>query len=556
MTVRAQAAAVLLLCVPLFFAGLGACDLDLKGEPREAITAWEMVHRGDWLLPRVNGEALPQKPLLFPWMVAAATLVLGEGIEWVVRLPAALSAAAAALVVLALGRRLLGDRGGLLAAFLFAASLLTVRLGRSARVDMTLTLFVTLSMLCFLRIVGRKGEECPPAGPGWLLLGWLSLALGVLTKGPLGIVLPGLAGTAVLALEGRLRDLRRLRPWPFALVTVAVAGPWYVQGALREGSGFGSFSLLQENWRMFLGESEVHAHGPLYYVPRVLLVALPWGLLLPSALAHRSWREASFAVPLAWFSTVFLVFSVGSAKRIDYLLPLVPAAALLVAGLALRAEAAPEDRALRRMVLLPSAVLAVVSVPAAVALLLPAETLADLAGPRVPRDLVLAFLERARERPAFLVLTAGSLLAAGLLPLIGALRGRPVRGLLAGSVAVAGIALGSAYSLLPADAGVSSLKPFAAEIRRAVPEGATLSHHRAFRFQVAYYAGRRIPSLDEAGFAAFLASPGDRFALAPVSVLAALPADRTGKVTEVARSRRPGQSPAEEFVLLSARPGP
>ncbi len=555
MTARLHAAALLLLCVPLFFAGLGGYDLDLKGESREGLTAWEMIHGGDWLLPRVNGEAFLQKPPLFPWMVAVSTLLLGERNEWAVRLPAALSAAAAVLAAWAVGRRLLGDRGGLLAGALFAGTLVVVSLGRSARVDMALTLFVTLSMLCFLRIVGRPGVEEPPASPRLLAAGWLCLALGVLAKGPLGVVLPAAAGTAALALQGRLRDLRRLRPWPYALVFLAAAVPWYAQGLARGGAEFGSFSVVQENWRMFLGESGVHAHGPFYYVPRVLLVALPWILFVPSAVARWRPREESFAVPFAWFAAVFLVFSIGSAKRTDYLLPLVPAAALLVARLVLEGEGAPRDRRL----LVPAAILAAAGLAAAAGfvllLVMPPERLADLAGARAPRDLAIDFARRAAGRPAFLVLGAASALAAGVLPLLGAIRGRPARGFLAAAAATAGVALAAAFTVLPADGGTSSLRPFAEEIRRVVPAEAGMFHHRAFRFQVAFYAGRRIPTLDDAGFAAFLEAPGDRWALAPESVLSALPPERLRRVEEAARSRRPGQGPAEEFILLrAARP--
>jgi hypothetical protein len=321
----------------------------------------------------------------------------------------------------------------------------------------------------------------------------------------------------------------------------------------RGGADFGSFSVVQENWRMFLGASGVHAHGPFYYVPRVLLVALPWILFVPSAMARPRWREESFAVPFAWFATVFLVFSVGSAKRTDYLLPLVPAAALLVARLVLGAEGRAKDP----RIVIPAAVLAAAGLAAAAGfvllLALPAERIADLAGARAPRDLVIAFVERAAARPVLVACTAASLIAAGGLPLLGVLSGRPLRGFLAGAVATAGVALGAAYTVLPADGQASSLRPFAEEIRRVVPAEASLSHFEAFRFQVAFYAGRRIPTLDEEGFAAFLADPGDRWALAPASVLAALPPERLGRVEEAARSRRPGQAPSEEFVLLRAR---
>ncbi len=560
---RLHAAALLLLCVPLFFAGLGASDLDLKGEPREGITAWEMIHSGDWLLPRLNGEALPEKPLGFPWLVAFSTLLIGERSEWALRLPAALSAVGATLATWAIGRRLLGARGGLLAGALFAGSVLAVSLGRSARTDMTLTLFTTLSMLLLLRLAGRPGEDAPPGGAGAAALFWLCLAGGTLVKGPLGVVLPGLAGCAILLAQKRPRALLRLRPWPFALLFVAGAGWWYVQGMLREGGAFGSWAVLQENWRMFLGESEVHAHGPLFYLPRFFAIALPWALLVPSAAARGfrgagRWREESFLVPLAWFASMFLLFSAGSAKRSDYLLPLLPAGALLVAGLALEAEGAPEDRGLRRLLGIPAALLAAGAAAAAAvpAILLAGggERLASLVGDRAPEALVRDFLARATERPALLALGAAGLLAAGGLPLLGVLRGRPVRGLLAGSAAMAVVALSAAFTFLPAAAGASSYRTFAEAIRAEAPQEVPVFHRDAYRFQVAFYAGRRLPGLDERGFEEFLAAPGNRRVVVTGRTLAAIPPARLRGVEEAARSRRPGDAPAEDLVLLRAAP--
>src|SRR4051794_11250630 len=105
-TWRRSALVVVVVAIPLFLVGLGHYPLDNKAEPREGLTAWEMIHSGNWMLPSLNGEQLPEKPLMFPWLVALSTLVIGEGSEWAARLPAAISGVALLLVVLALGRRL------------------------------------------------------------------------------------------------------------------------------------------------------------------------------------------------------------------------------------------------------------------------------------------------------------------------------------------------------------------------------------------------------------------------------------------------------------------
>jgi 4-amino-4-deoxy-L-arabinose transferase-like glycosyltransferase len=556
-----DAAAVLLLCVPLFLVGLGVADLDLKGEPREAVTAWEAIHSGDWLLPRLNGEALPEKPPLFPWLVALSTLLFGERSEWAVRLPSALAAMGAALAVWALGRRLLPARGGLLAAALFAGSLLAVSLGRKARVDMTLTLFVTVSILLFHRLAGRAGEEARPRARDAALF-WLCLALGTLTKGPLGLVLPGIAILGVVAAERRPRDLLRLRPWPFAPLLLVVAGSWYVQGLLRAGGEFGSWAFLQENVRMFLGESEVHRHGPLYYLPYVFAVALPWSPLLPGAVARGfrgtgRWREPGFLLPFAWVAGMLLLFSCASAKRSDYLLPLLPGAALLVAGLVLEVEEGREGAAPRWWILVPAGLTALLGVAAATApaalLVVAPERLASASVDFVSVDLAREFLARATARPAFLALGSASLLVAGLAPPVCALRGRAVRGLLLGSIGVAGAAVAAAFTALPAANGATSLRPFAEGIRRTVPESAAIATTQdAFRFQMLFYAGRRIPRREGAELEALVVGPERGWAVATGAWLAALPADRRTALQVVARERRPGEAAGDELLLLRA----
>src|SRR5262249_4534938 len=154
----------------------------------------EMVHSGNWMLPVLNGEQLPEKPLMFPWLVALSTMVFGSASEWVVRLPAALCGVATTVVVLALGRRLLGARGGLLAPLVFAATFLTISLARRARVDMTLTFFVTTAIWLFAEdLLDFEARPDAPRPRGRIALFWLALALGTLTKGPLGAILPGLA---------------------------------------------------------------------------------------------------------------------------------------------------------------------------------------------------------------------------------------------------------------------------------------------------------------------------------------------------------------------------
>ena len=136
---------LMVLCGILFFSNLGTFPFFNKGEPREALVVQHIVHQGNWLFPLKMESDIPSKPPLFHWLGAITSLIWGEVTEATVRFPSALLATLGVLAVYFLGRNLLGPEIGLLGAVILATSLDYQRLAIAARVDMTLTLFVTLS---------------------------------------------------------------------------------------------------------------------------------------------------------------------------------------------------------------------------------------------------------------------------------------------------------------------------------------------------------------------------------------------------------------------------
>ncbi len=447
--------ALIALCLPLFFAGLDAYDLDTKGEPREAFTAWEILHSGDWALPRLNGEALPEKPLVFPWLVAISTRCLGEGGNLAPRLPSAILATGLVLVVFALGKRLQGE--GVVPAVVCACTTLVVMLGRRARVDMTLTFFVSLALLVFLRALER---------PRWstLLLFWLIVSLGTLTKGPIGAILPGLAIGTFLFLEGRWDFAPRLlAPLP---LFVGIAGSWYAYGLHRESWTFAHQSFLMENLEMYVGAKTGggHEHLTLYYFKYIPWQVLPWTLSVPPALwlAWENRHEQRGSFPLAWLLPLFIFFSLGRGKRGDYMLPLMPALALVVADFWRR-----DSRALRAVTILG----AVTTLCALVAF--------PFARSWIPIDV-----------PG-IVLAGGAL--AGILPAVLVARGtrRAALAVTAGGVTL--LVLGVVTRIMPTQ---QVARPFVAEVERAVG-GRPLLEYNLLDFTTLYYMRRRIPTLHE-----------------------------------------------------------
>ena len=363
------AAAAVLHCT-----GLGDIPFHTKGEPREAIAVQDLLASGRIVLPLRNGYEMPRKPPLFYWLGAAVSAVSGGVDERSVRLPSALQSCAAALLLLlagtARGRPLLG----FFAALVLLSSFEWSRSATGARIDMTLALGMTASFVG-LTLLDRR-----PRKLGLCLL-YGGMIWGTLAKGPIGIVLPTLcmgvvtlleagprwvlAGLAVclLAVVGALADvptrtliglgglaavgfvaalgvrgMRRLAPQIGYPVVLVVVGAWYALAARAGGSEFIELQILAENFGRFLGTSRVavgHAHGPGYLVGAFVGGFMPWVLFLPAAVASatldRDRATRSLLVHSAvWMTVVLAFFTVSSSKRSVYLLPLYPAASVLI----------------------------------------------------------------------------------------------------------------------------------------------------------------------------------------------------------------------------------
>jgi 4-amino-4-deoxy-L-arabinose transferase-like glycosyltransferase len=321
----------------LFFPGLGNHDLWNPNEPVFAEGAREMQERGTWLLPYVNGQVYLDKPILYFWALRLAALPWGEVTATSARLPSALAALLTLLVVYRFGRRYFSERAGTLAGVALATMPVFVWEARFAQMDPMLTLFLLLSVISFER--ARAG----PAAP-WLAASGAWAGLAVLTKGPVGLLLPGATALVVLLMERDLRFLRRPAWLAGAGAFVAVAVPWYLTLALTGHGDWLEEFFLRQNIGRFLDPFD-HARPLYYYAKRWLTDLFPWCLFLPLVLLDRPRADRSVAERRAWTlmaayaAVVLLFFSASGAKRGVYILPLYPAYALLLGRLLARALA-------------------------------------------------------------------------------------------------------------------------------------------------------------------------------------------------------------------------
>lgn len=319
---------LLSLLILVWFGALDYRKLVLTDEGRYAEIPREMVASGDWVTPRLNDLKYFEKPPLQYWTTATAYTVFGEH-QWTARLWTALTGFLGVLLVGYTGMRLFGREAGLYAALICASSGLYVLMGNLNTLDMGVTFFMTLG-ICTLLIAQQDGQ------PRWMLLAWAALALAVLSKGLMGLVLPGAALFLYSLLNRDVRVWLRMHWLGGMGVFLLLAVPWFVL-VMRANPEFFDFFFIHEHFERFT--SKVHGrYQPWhYFIPILLLGMLPWTLLMFDAL-RTAWKQGRAKVfsahrfLLVWVVFIYLFFSISDSKLPSYLLPMLPALALLMGG--------------------------------------------------------------------------------------------------------------------------------------------------------------------------------------------------------------------------------
>ena len=343
--------AALLGAMTLWFLPLDSYRLFNPDEGRYAEIPREMVASGDWVTPHLNALRYFEKPPLQYWATATAYELFGQH-EWTARLWAALSGFLGLVLTAWIGARLYGAAAGMLAALVQAGALLYLGLARISTLDMGLTATLELALVGLLLLVQRGRTEAG-ARTGALLLA-TGVALAFLSKGLVGILVPGAVAVFYLLLSRDWNLLWRARPWWTLLALAVLAAPWLILVAQRN-PGFTQFFFMHEQFARFLTRVHQRYQPDWYFIPVLLLGFMPWTPLLP-AIAKRCWTDARAGdgpglLLAVWAVFCFAFFSLSQSKLIPYILPLFPALSLL-AG---RTLAAMETSRLRRALLIAAA---------------------------------------------------------------------------------------------------------------------------------------------------------------------------------------------------------
>ena len=482
----------------LFLPQLGARDLWNPNEPLYGRAVVEMSRSGDWAVPTVNGQVFDEKPILYFWLALLASRALGAVDELSLRLPSAFAGLVGVAWVYLLVRAYSGRLRGVVAAFLFATTEIVFWSARAVQMDLLLAVCTLGAVLAATRVI----DHGAPARRGFALAG-LAAGLGVLAKGPLGLICPALALAAYAAMRaaplrrglGEAPGARAAPPVRSGLRSalcgagslLAVAAPWFAWLALRGEWGFLKEMLLRQNFVRFVDAWD-HARPFWYYLLHLWIDMAPWALLLPFAVAlpQRNAGERRLdRLAWGWLGSTVLFFSLSASKRSPYLLPAVPAMAILAAAPVERFILGTLDRGRQRWL----------------------RGLVGAAGAAMAAGGLILACRGVEEYPALVTpgrAVATLLVGAGLVVLAASTalgRRRPLAAPAAFAAAVVALYLLAANWVLPAVDAYKSARPFCEKLAALVPRETPLRSYRPWKWRAsyAYYADRTIETIDSPG---------------------------------------------------------
>ena len=347
---RLIAACIILFTGFLFLFNTGKRDLWAPDEPRYAQVSKEMRDSGNFIVPHLISEPYPDKPPLLFWLINLFSIPFGKITAVSSRLPSAFAGIGCCLAIFYLGKSLYHNtRIALLASLFLATSSKFLWMAHRVAFDVPLTFFVTMAILCFYKgYTARHGrslttppcEEWDKGGVKkqerrYYTLFYIFMALGVLTKGPIGFILPFCIVLTYIILEKDIRVLKETRPWIGGMIFAFIVFTWVYLASIYGGKEYAYQILFKQNVGRF-ASSFAHKRPFYYYFINFPVNFIPWSVFVPSIAIYLFSKEGrgkiqSISLPVIWFGVIFVFFSIVSGKRDIYVLSLYPAAALITA---------------------------------------------------------------------------------------------------------------------------------------------------------------------------------------------------------------------------------
>jgi len=338
---RRAAAVLALISLIAFLPGIFQIPPVDRDEAYFAQATKQMIETGDYVDIRYQDDVRYRKPVGIYWLQASVVNVASRlGLAnahtsiWLYRLPSLIGAIGAVLATYWCALAFVSRRGAVLAALMMMSSSILGVEARLAKTDAVLLFTVVAAMAVLARVylVPRRGDTQPRLGQ--LAIFWTALAAGILIKGPMILMVVGLAAATLCILDRSARWLLALRPLPGLLWLLVLVLPWFIAIYARVGTQFLIGSVGEDMLAKVASPQETHGAPPALYVILFFVTFFPAsilaGLAAPAVWAVR--REAAARFLLAWLVPSWIVFEAVITKLPHYVLPLYPAIAILTAG--------------------------------------------------------------------------------------------------------------------------------------------------------------------------------------------------------------------------------
>ncbi len=325
-------------CFLFYFLSLDRWGLRKPDEIRYAQVAREMVEGGDWVSLQLYGKPYIEKPPLFFWLMALSSYLWQGFTSFSARFPSALFGTFTVLISFLIGKNLFDSRTGFLSGLILATSFLFARFSTRANIDATLTFFTTASLFCFLQwYQSDRGDEKKKIRELFLYGFYIGMGLATLTKGPVGFLLPLLVSLVYLSIRKDWKAIKRMKILSGMFLFLVIVLSWYLPAVLRGGQVYLHQTLIHRTVGYY-SEGWMHSKPIYFYLRNFPADFLPWIFFLPGAIVYGCSEKASgkkkeFLFLLLWFIVIFLFFSFSKTKRDLYLLPIYPAASLMIGRL-------------------------------------------------------------------------------------------------------------------------------------------------------------------------------------------------------------------------------
>lgn len=464
---------LLLFCsvMALFCVGLGAHPYLIPSEARYIEIPRQMLATGDWLTPRINGVPYFEKPPLFYWLQACVMGMFGME-EWAGRIVTAILVTCTCLITYLMGRSLFGRSVGICAALILSTSLMGYGLAHVAMLDVPVSLFITACLASFL--AAQRDRR-------WYYAMYAASALAMMSKGLIGIVIPGMVIGAWIVLTRQWKILAQAKLLPGILIFLMIAAPWHVLMAMKHPD-FLSFYFIHEHFTRYLTDEHKRTAPWWFFIAITPLGLLPWTALLPGALRRLERKNSIDVFLLLWIALPLMFFSASHSKLISYIFPIFPPLAIVLGRkLADFWHGNLPVKSLRIDALVVMALIATALVATQFLPMLPGKSGHKLAALTAISPWALAPVAATLVWLGFIIMSK-----------------RAAPSLIAG-LALLGAALGltANYAVAPLD--TATTKPIASQLRERLTEGDMVVAYGTYWQDLPVYLNRNITVVDWAG---------------------------------------------------------